>query len=40
VVDAVDGDIRRHYPVDHFYRFYVFLLSFFPDFVGTPHGFA
>ena len=40
MVDAVDGDIRRHSPVDHFYRLYVFLLGFFPDFVGTAYGFA
>ena len=40
VVDAVDGDICRHSPVDYFYRFYVFLLSFFPDFVGPAYGFA
>jgi hypothetical protein len=39
-VYAVDGDIRRYFLVDYFYRFYVFLLSFVADFVGTAYGFA
>ena len=39
-VCAVDGDIRRYFPVDHFYRFYKFILRYFADFVGTAYCFT